>query len=178
MSTEQKLPELSGTVFWLIPSKAERVAFENEIYRLSQRFNTVPFSPHVTLGRIAADITSQDALIRLNKIFDTVKNEKIVAVIDRLKCTTSPYQNLIVTLKPSGDLDHIQKKIGSQFPGFIQKEEHHISLLYGKVPCDELDEEQTKLPAKLPDSICFSSLRIMHLAGDPDSWRVLRELNM
>ena len=152
--------------------------FKKEIDRLNDRFNSVPFSPHLTLGRLSANKTSHDALNSLKEIPDSVLNEKIVSGIDCLKCTASPYQNLVVSLEASDGLARVQQQITLLCPGFIPKEEYHISLLYGSVPCAELNSEKTRLSDKLPEYIRFSSLCLVHLAGGPVSWRILWKRNM
>jgi len=178
LSTEQKLPVVSGAVLWLIPSEAETAVFQNEINRLADRFKTVPFSPHLTLGRLPADRIFQDSFISPNEKSDALTNKIPAAGFDCLKCTESPYQNLIASLEQSTELVQIQEQIASSVPGYSPKEEYHISLLYGHVPCRRLQDEKNRLLENLPKQIHFSRLCMVHLNGGPESWSVMWERNM
>lgn len=175
MQTERRLPELSGTVLWLIPSRAEVAVFQREIVRLSAYFGTCCFSPHLTLGRLPADKISDEDLLKVKKEPDLGFTNRPVGDFDSLECSTTPYQNLFASLKPSAALNRAQQQLKVLISGYIPKKEYHISLLYGNVPCDEMQGEKERISVILPEKIRFSSLRMIHLNGGPDSWTTLWE---
>lgn len=174
MHTEQKLPALSGTVLWLIPSEAEKDFFRKEIGRLSDRFNTLRFTPHLTLGRFPARYSKKDTISTKFKML-SASGDDVHAVFDALKCTDSPYQNLIASLKPSGDVERLQSRIEELVPGYRPKEEYHISLMYGKVPCTHVQDKLTDIRKRLPEFIHFSKICAVQLNGGPDGWDTLWE---
>jgi len=176
LQTEHDLPQLSGTVLWLIPSVRDTSAFRKEIVRLSDHFNTVRFLPHLTLGRLPDSSTKDDIYspkesIRFNKL------DAICAYFDALRCTDNPYQNLVASLEPSPALDRLQSEIEMLIPGYIRKSEYHVSLMYGYVPCDKIMNKLTDLTDRLPQEVCFTKLSAVELKGGPESWHSVWEID-
>lgn len=170
MQTEQNLPSLSGAVIWLIPSDADAARFHKEIDRLSDRFKTPPFLPHLTLGRLTNKYSNTDFITPLKSI-TSVSGDNYYAFFDSVTCTESPYQNLIVSLKTSEKLEHLQSRIESAVPGYAPKDEYHISLMYGDISCGDLQDEIKSLPEIFPEKICFSKMSAVQLNGKPGTWR-------
>jgi len=174
LQTEQKLPSLSGTVLWLIPSDADASLFRNEISRLSDRFNTARFTPHLTLGRLADNDSNKDFIIPGKETW-RVSGGKYKAFYDSVKCTESPYQKLIVSLTPSEELERLQSRIEAAVPEYAPKDEYHISLMYGYISCSDLQDEITGLTGTFPEKISFSKLSAVQLNGGPGKWHTVWE---
>lgn len=176
MQTAYDLPQLSGTVLWLIPSAKGASAFRKEIVRLSDHFNTVQFLPHLTLGRLP-DSSTKDDIYSPKKSIRFNQSDAICADFDALRCTDNPYQNLVASLEPSPELDRLQSEIEMLTPGYIRKSEYHVSLMYGYVPCDKIMDQLTDLTERLPQEVCFSKLSAVKLKGGPESWQSVWEIN-
>lgn len=97
------------------------------------------------------------------------------AIFDSIKCTESPYQNLIISLTPSEKVELLQAQIQELVKGYIPKNEYHISLMYGNLSCVDLEDEITELQDRLPDVIQFSKLRAVQLGRRPVAWNTLWE---
>lgn len=146
---------------------------------MSNRFNTTPFSPHLTLGRLLDD-SSEEALISLKDRLGTSKFEEIAADSGSLVCSESPYQNLVLGLKNSASLERLQAEIESFTSKYSRKakEEYHISLMYGSVMCNKLQRETAELIDRLPDQVRFFRVSAIELYGAPESWRSVWSIDL
>lgn len=176
MRTEHDLPQLSGTVLWLIPSAKDASAFRKEIIRLSDNFSTVQFLPHLTLGRLP-DSSTKDDIYSLKKSLQFKLPDDTYAEFDALRCTDNPYQNLVASLEPTPAVDRLQSEIEILIPGYIRKTEYHVSLMYGYIDCDRIKDKLTGLADRLPQKVHFSKLSAVELKGGPKSWHSLWKID-
>lgn len=58
-------------------------------------------------------------------------------------------------------------------PGFIAKEEHHVSLLYGTAECSELEQWIPDLEKKVPGKLSVAEFRIVGLEPEVKNWKTL-----
>jgi hypothetical protein len=175
LSSDKILPAINGNVLWLIPSQPQMSVYREQIQRLSDRFGTVRFPPHLTLGRLPENFTEKE-LSRCLRSLTQVVNNLVSATDSGIECSTSPYQNLIHALKSSKELHQFQSEIMTLIFGYTPKEEYHVSLMYGEIGCNEVESEITNLLKRLPKRVNFSKISVIRLNGQPDDWRTLREL--
>lgn len=174
MVTDQALPNLAGSVFWLIPSEPFGSFYKKEIERLSVRYNTTSFTPHLTLGRFTNDSVNERTFNHLGSHFSRL-NTHVVAVHTCLECRLTPYQNLIQVLKFNHDIKQFISDLGTMIPGFEPSEDYHVSLMYGEIPCSVLESEIFDLSKRLSQTVTFSKIRAVKINGQPSSWQTLWE---
>lgn len=172
-NSKHTLPPLEGRVFWLIPAEPAREIYQKEINRLAEKYNSVPFLPHLTVGRF---INSSDEEQRsVLRVTGSVKNGYRFPA-DEINCRTTPYQNLVHSLKTEPVLETFESIFDGMFSGFsLKKEEFHVSLLYGRTECKELQDEKGYLRDKLPDHVSFSEAHIIELDRKVHDWITIQE---
>jgi len=99
--------------------------------------------------------------------------ETIRFISDYIRCSTRPYQNLVHQYKLDSQFRRISQRLKARLPGFEPKEEIHISLMYGYVPCDTAEKKGAELEARLPFSTRISEIQIIGLAEEVADWRIL-----
>lgn len=172
MTLDQTLPELTGSVLWLIPSEPYASFYRKEIERLSVRYETTRFESHLTLGRFAGVTTKQQKPEFHKSLFSTF-GDNISLTNSRIECRNSAYQNLIHVLKSNHDLDMLQSELQKLITGYQPQEDYHVSLMCGDIPCRGLDSEISDLSKRLPEQVSFSKISAIKLDGQPDSWRTI-----
>jgi hypothetical protein len=166
----KKLPPQSGKVAWLIPDKPEYEIYSESIELLSNRFNTPLFSPHMTFGSLP-DLPAEEIAPAFEHILDDLETLRFIS--DYIRCSATPYQNLVHQYKLDEQFRKVSKGLKSHLPGFEPKEEIHISLMYGYVPCDIAEKQGTELETRLPLSTRISEIQIIGLAEKVSEWKVL-----
>jgi hypothetical protein len=175
LSSSTNLPDVTGNVIWLIPSELHVSFYREEIQKLSDRFDTARFSPHLTIGRLPDDYSDRHLFRNLSAGL-TTSTKQIAATDDGAECRSFPYQNLIHSLKSGRELDQFQTYLNRLVPGYLPKEEYHISLMYGVTDCKRLNNVIADLSKRLPKKVQFSKISVIELNGRPDAWRTLGEL--
>ncbi|WP_340103391.1 hypothetical protein [Rhodohalobacter sp. 8-1] len=168
------MPKLNGLVFWLIPSELFAQFYRKEIERFSLRFKTTKFVPHLTLGHLDNG-SVQEIKSGSLKSFLSADGDLIKAIHSHPECRTEPYQNLIHVLNGSDQIEQFQSELKNLVPGYQPKEEYHISLMYGEIPCRALVHEINNLSKRLPEKVSFSKINLIELSGQPGSWKTLWE---
>jgi len=148
----------------------ERQLYSEIIGSLSDKFGTPLFSPHITLGSLPDRPVSE-----LSRILDTIltNTSPIELKPDFMRCSSNPYQNLVHQLKMSPIVKAMGKEAARKLPGFKPKKEIHISLMYGRVGCGEIEEYRDDMQKLLPGKIQVSCHKIIGLSGSVDGWSTL-----
>ncbi len=166
----QTLPSQTGKVVWLIPDQSAYKTYAETIERFANRFNTPLFSPHFTFGSLP-DLPVE----LLSSKLDTVLSgsESIVPEADFVRCSSSPYQNLVHQYKLNKQFKEISERTENVLPGFQAKDEIHISLMYGFIDCNKLEEKVDELEKSLPQKVLISEYQIIGLADRVEQWKTL-----
>lgn len=161
---------MSGKVAWLIPDKPEHHLYSKIIKLLSGRYGTPAFSPHITFGSLP-----ERPVQELSQILDPVLAgaPPVELTSDFLRCSSNPYQNLVHQLKMSPVVKKLGDEVARLLPGFRPKDEIHISLMYGRVECGEIENHHAEIEKLLPDKIRISGHKIIGLSGSIDDWSTL-----
>lgn len=165
------LPPLAGYVLWLIPAEPARGIYQKQINRLSELFQTPSFLPHLTVGQFTTSSHDQQCSV-LNKF--SAPDKEVLFPADRIKCCSTPYQNLIHSLNAETVFQVFDPDLEEGLAGFSLKEEFHVSLLYGSVDCADLESETKYLMERLPDPVPFGEGRIIELGKKVQDWKTVQ----
>lgn len=113
--------------YWLIPQEPDLSYFQAIIHTLAKRFNTVPFSPHVTLhsGFLPASVEISQVLSALASI------EPMELTISKLKHESCFSKTLYVHFNPSFQLSHLMERLVATISNAQPRpRDPHLSLLY------------------------------------------------
>lgn len=124
----------------------------------------------MTFGSLP-DLPAEGIAPALEHILDDVETLRFVS--DYIRCSANPFQNLVHQYKLDKQFKKISEGLKNLLPGFEPKEEIHISLMYGYVPCDIAEKQGAELEAQLPLSTRISEIQIIGLAGKVSEWKVL-----
>lgn len=160
------LPEIHGNVLWLMPDQPAGIFFRKWIERLSRKFQSPVFAPHITLAKVPAL-----PAVRLKSI--TEKTPSFHLLCGDIECrNTTPYQKLIVKISPSETLSSLHNLIDDKLGGsFSKKHDPHLSLLYGNLPCDLFEDLIPQIKQNLPGKIHVTHVSMMRLNGTPENWK-------
>lgn len=134
------------------------------------RFNTPVFSPHITFGSLP-DLPVGQLSSALDSVFEGSKPIELDA--DFVRCSTSPFQNLVHQYKLNKPFKEISDRAEKSLSGFRAKDEIHISLMYGYIDCDILEKLINDLVDILPKKVRLSEYQIIGLTGQVRQWKTL-----
>jgi hypothetical protein len=92
---------------------------------------------------------------------------------DHIRCSDHPYQNLVHQCNYEPVMNRLYADLADRAPGFIAKEEHHVSLLYGTVECSEIEQWIPDLEKTLPGILSVAEFRIVGLEPEVKNWKTL-----
>ena len=154
----------------------ERRLYSKIIGSLSDKFGTPLFSPHITFGSLPDRPVSE-----LSQILDSIllaNKSPLELTPDFLRCSSNPHQNLVHQLKMSPAVETLGHEAARMLPGFKPKDEIHISLMYGRVECNEIENHHAEIEKLLPGKIQVSGYKIIGLSGSVDDWTTLHYQRM
>lgn len=170
-----KSPEVLSSV-WLVPVKKDETDLSKVIKGLSQRHNSAPFLPHITIyGEVAADIQEvEDAALSAIGGFAPFTVEK-----ERLDYSSEWSKTLFVQIRPSKILSEIHRRLRERL---IEHCDYvlnpHISLVYKEEMTKE--EKLQEIPnLTIPDLITIDRVAItfpqnpIEKSRDVASWQTL-----
>lgn len=105
---------------------------------------------------------------------DNILNHKFLEFdADSIRCSSNPYQNLVHQYQLNKKFQEIGDMVTKKLPGFQLKDEIHISLMYGKVKCEDLEDLIEELEQVLPTKIRVSEYQIIRAEGRVEQWKTL-----
>ncbi|MCC5942825.1 MAG: hypothetical protein JJU37_14880 [Balneolaceae bacterium] len=135
-----KLPALDGYVLWLLPDESSETELRQPIERISRSLNSSPFHPHITIGRVPK-LEERQLIQFLPEIAHGLKPFSITT--RSVECREKLYQKLILSLRDHPQVDAAADSIDQIFEGeFGKRDDHHISMLYAQIPCENLSVEK------------------------------------
>jgi 2'-5' RNA ligase len=115
---------------WLIPSGKTYYMLANLIFKLSRKFSTPNFQPHVTL---IGKLTSRKELIkRTLQLASQISPYKIR--FSRLDYFDDYFQNLVMRVEKTEEVMNANSKAKEIFGVEDERYMPHLSLLYGSLP--------------------------------------------
>lgn len=140
---------------------------------LGKEHETPLFTPHITVGSCKGEINASDFHLFDEKFSDvnpfSIQTEKLL-------CNDAPYQKITVSLAPSYTIREIANSLTLLFNTETVKQDFHLSLLYGKIPCKNLEEDLKKLTTQLPNFFRVNRLWVVSINGEPKDWKLQHEL--
>jgi len=162
-------PRARGVSLWLMPEGEARVRLARLIARLSARFSTPPFPPHVTLlpgirGREDDLLAASAALAASLRPFPV----RLRGVEGR----DEPFRCLFVPAVPDEPLVSAHAAASRGFgrepdPAFLP----HLSLVYGTLPPETKWPLAMELGPAVPGSIEATRLHVWRTEGPVGDWR-------
>jgi hypothetical protein len=176
LARAQMIGRPHAIAYWLLPEKAAREIFTNEIRKLARRFRAPAFEAHVTV--FVGPENSHDPVETLHELGAVT----IELTISSIRFSGQFTKTLFVQFEPSVPLqelgDRIWKASGAPEPYVIDP---HLSLLYARLSWQTKQElaDQTSIPLRV---VRFTSMCAMRCAcpttiqKDVEQWRLLAPL--
>ena len=143
--------------FWLVPQEPDLTYYQDLISRLSDRYGTVSFCPHVTLSSGFLPVSVDP--VEVCEVFSPVKSVELE--VGALGYKSSFSRTLYVHFKSSSQLIDMLDRLLATIPGAMETTLHpHLSLLY-----HNLDEQSRRTLAEslsLPRaSVRFNQVQVV-----------------
>lgn len=96
-------------------------------------------------------------------------------ITQKVLCKPTPYQKITFGIRESPVLNYLHQKTDALFEGDYSKKDYpHISFLYSKIPCKNIDpEELDEIKRGTPKQVAFNRIALVHCKGTPEEWRML-----
>ncbi len=156
---------------WLTFQKDDENLLQDIINKLSKKYNSDSFKPHITAYALLVDIE----LDKMSKICQNISTELKPFDVHFLNISYSDYfwKTLFVNLKPSRIMTEIHENVSEK----IQKLENnvfepHISLIYKKMSNDHKKEISKTL--RLKKQFKINSISILHYSDKIENWDIVK----
>lgn len=157
---------------WIRPSQAQIDELTKIISRLSHRYRTTPFPPHITLlSNVTAPINTIDKtcrkLIELHQAFDIALKE--------IAFTQDYYRNLYILTKADTLLTTLYEDTKNMLSGETDDiYMPHISLLYGKLDAKKQHSLKEELRGSYANTFSCQRLDIYNTTNNVSEWRLVK----
>lgn len=170
------LPDLDGTVLWLMPDQKGSATLQGMITSLAREVHSPGFLPHVTLARLPAVSAagSEEWVTWIAR-----QSPSFHITVDSAECRNHPYQKIVLPFKKPKPLDQaihaLEQKTGDKQ---IRREDFHFSLLYSRLPCDALRKQVGKVRFQLPLRVTIQKVAVVQLAVRPEDWTIISSADL
>ena len=154
------------------PESTEKI--HSIIVKLSDKFSTPPFIPHITLSS-----TPVMSLIKIRSKVDLIaaKASSFQIGLNKPVCGEPPFQRFSSAAKPSNQLRDLSETYDKLFNGKCGKNTFfHLSLLYGQIPCSEINQTFKQMELNLPLHLCIQNIVITDTSGPVKDWKILHKV--
>ncbi len=165
-----------GASIWLLPSKDIISILNPIISRLSQKYGSPLFEPHITLcKKIKLKNNSVDVFKKTFR--DSNEFEVDVNGINQY---SEYFKCVFLSLNMSENFKDFQRKSTSVFKSEINESNPHISLIYANISEDERQKLVDSLSEELKDlkKIRVKKLKLYLTQGSIYSWRELASISL
>ena len=171
-----QLPKTSGLVVWLLPAPDQARLLTKFISNLSEKYNTIPFVPHITLSSIP-DIPSKKIIEMTDQLSRQLRPLKVD--LGDVECRSYPYQKVIQSIEDEVILSAFCNKVNQTFGGeFCKEGDFHLSLLYGNQKCEEIDLGKIRSELPIANKLHVQSIAVIDLNFTPDNWKIIFERSL
>lgn len=154
---------------WLEPTGSVAYKLQERIKKLSQKFGTPPFTPHVTLlGRLNS---SKTELIPLtNTLASSVKPFELK--LTKAGYLNTFYQALFIHVQQNPQLKELRNNACRLFD-CTDREKYmpHLSLLYGELSQNQKEIILNNIGREFYIRFPVKNIVLMQTQGTPDKWR-------
>lgn len=160
--------EATGFSLWLMPEERTYERFAELISRLSRRYGTPSFEPHVTL---LGGLPGPEDLI-LEKCADLVRHLRPMSLRPAAAEHGDVYFRCVfLELEPSPDLLTAHERAQELLGGHDAPFHPHVSLLYGDFSAREKEAIVAEVSRDIGGPFEVHFLDAMVTIGSPESWR-------
>jgi len=155
----------------MMPGEKSSGIIYNTINRLSKKYNTTPFKPHITGCRVNnSEFTPKDADQILEHIAD--QHSPFQLQSDLLKSTDHPFRKLFLTFSNNSIAIPLLNDLNHHFKTDKDVSGLHLSILYSTIDQSQLWNSIEESEIDLPDIIPITSLVLVSLSGKPKDWKL------
>jgi 2'-5' RNA ligase len=165
----EKEPEGPRYSLWLMPEGEVHREFADVIVRLSERFGTPTFEPHVTLlgGLHGAE---RDIVTRISDIVRTMRPVEIRT--STLHSQEDYFRQFFVQVEKSRPLMETRARVKVLAGGRRERPySPHVSLMYGSVRYQDREALLMEMGGELTTEFETKTLHVVDTAGTPEKWR-------
>ncbi len=162
---------MTNTIYslWIIPDSKTKESIRKIINKLSKKYNSIIFEPHMTL--IGVINCNEKTIIKgVKKLVKTIN--PFTLTLGDVSFSTTYFQSVFVLVKSTAKLMEVNLSAKKIFKKDNDMFIPHISLLYGnyEMKVREQIAEQIKLP-KL--SFRAKEIAIVPITQNPSKWKAL-----
>jgi 2'-5' RNA ligase len=149
---------------WLIPTGKEFELLQAEIARLSKKYSTALFEPHVTLTGGFQGIEPEVAE-KAQSLAESLDPYRLS--LEELGFADDFFRALYIRCKPTDEVESADRLARNLFSlQNVQSHFFHLSLLYGRFTTEEKLGMLSEIRFKLPISFEASSLHLFRMPGN------------
>jgi len=162
-----------GHSLWMVPSGSSRDAYQSIIQNASQEFNTLSFTPHITLA--AAIMTSPQEVVERTKILAS-QLAPYEFEFESMGQKDLFFQCVFAKMKSTKQVLHANQVARQVFPERQQDPEYmpHMSLVYGNLTEKESLiaslSKQIEEQAPATTKIAVDSIQVWSTQGYASEW--------
>lgn len=166
---KDKEPEGPRYSLWLMPEGEVQRQLADAIGRLSERFGTPTFEPHVTLlGGLHGE--ERAIVSRISEIVRTMRPVEIRT--STLHSQEDYFRQLFVQVEKSRPLMETRARVKVLAGGRRERPySPHVSLMYGAVPYQIRETLLMEMGGELVTEFETKTLHVVDTAGTPEGWR-------
>jgi 2'-5' RNA ligase len=154
---------------WLIPEGEHHRQLADIIARLSERFGTPTFDPHVTLlgGLLGPE---KDIVSRISQIARSMRPIEIRT--STLHSQEDYFRQFFVQVDKSRQLMETRARVKVLAGGRRERPySPHISFMYGSVPYQDREALLMEMGGELVTEFETKTLHVVDTSGTPEKWR-------
>lgn len=153
---------------WLEPSGDVAYRLGEYIKKLSKRYDTPLFSPHVTLlGNLSS--TETELIPFTNMLASSISPFDLK--LTRAGFRNSYYQSLFIHVEESSRLKEVRERACRLFDNENNKFMPHLSLMYGDLPKEEKERILNLIGHEFELTFTAQSISLVRTSGKPPDWR-------
>jgi 2'-5' RNA ligase len=161
---------------WLMPEGEERRQFADIITRLSERFGTPTFEPHVTLlGGLHG--VERDIVKRMSEIVRTMRPIEIRT--STLHSQDDYFRQFFVQVEKTRPLMETRARVKVLAGGRRERPySPHVSFMYGSVDYQDREALLMEMGGELVTEFETKTLHVVDTTGTPEKWRRVGEFTL
>lgn len=157
---------------WLLPPEPMRAHLGALIQRLSERFRTPAFEPHLTLAGTAAE-HDEDVTRRVEKF--AASQTPIPVLLTDIAYTDEYFRCLYLRAAPNPALAAAHRRAAAALGSAADDFMPHLSLVYGLLTGADKERLVVELGRVWDISFTVGRLAVYAVDGRPDAWRRVTE---
>ena len=167
------MTKAKGYSIWLMPIGEVYNTLNSLILKLSRKYSTSYFKPHVTL--IGSLTGSEKGIIaktvQLASLIHPLRIE-----LDRVEYLNKYFRCLFIKVKETDELMEANQKARKMFgretdPKYMP----HLSLMYGNLPPQTKEEIIAEIGKEISVSFDVNSIHLFSTNGEPEDWYKVKE---